>query len=141
MNPETNSICNSVNFENKIDGKLVEKLIKENLPLSTKIVSFSKKELSKLAIKELKRCNEFGKDSNVHNSFKEKFHCIFDLIYKNDEPRAMYLLKFIDEQFYNFVTNIQETLRSKAISKIKAIVLTEDIDLHNNNNPSFKLLW
>lgn len=115
----------------------IVQLIRENLPLISNIVDFSKKDMRKLAIKDLLRLNEFNSNSNIHNTFNEKFHSILDLIFLSNISKAMDFLKFIDIQSYKFVENVPEKLRHKAISKIKEMVLTQDIKLNDNNNPTF----
>ncbi len=59
----------------------IVQLIRENLPLISNIVDFSKKDMRKLAIKDLLRLNEFNSNSNIHNTFNEKFHSILDPLF------------------------------------------------------------
>jgi len=125
---------NSIEFEYKT---IISELIKENLPLISKSIILTKKELDKLTLKDFRRYNEFSLNIDIHKSFKEKFHCILDLIFLSEIHEVANLLSYIDEQCYKFIQNVPDKLKQRAKTKIKDVVLTVDINLYDNNNPSF----
>lgn len=125
---------NSIDFEYKT---IISELIKENLPLISKSIILTEKELDKLTLKDFKRYNEFSSNIDIHKSFKEKFHCILDLIFLSEIHEVANFLSYIDEQCYKFIQYVPDKLKQRAKTKIKEVVLTVDINLYDNNNPSF----